>query len=287
MRALVTGGGGQLARALVATAPAGIDISALQRLALDITDEAAVAATLDRERPDIILNTAAYTAVDRAESEPDVAHRINAAAPAAMARQAALRGIRLVHISTDFVFDGMASRPYLPADATAPLGCYGASKLAGEEGVIAAGGDTLIVRTAWVYAAGGANFMETMLRLMAEREELRVVHDQIGTPTYATSLAGALWRMAAGAGRGIVHYTDAGVASWYDFAVAIAEEARAAGLQIKTQAIIPIDSADYPTPAKRPGFSVLDKTQGWALAGGPARHWRVELRDALAARMKG
>ena len=287
MKALVTGGGGQLARALSDCAPAGIALHAPDRRALDISDEAAVAAMLDRERPDLLINAAAYTAVDRAESETEIARRINGDAPAFLARAAAQRGIRLLHISTDFVFDGMASRPYRPDDATAPLGRYGASKLAGERGVSAAGGDTLIVRTAWVYAAGGANFMETMLRLMAERAELRVVQDQIGTPTHAASLAAALWRMAAGSGRGIVHYTDAGVASWYDFAVAIAEEARAAGLPLAVRSIIPIDTIDYPTPAKRPAFSVLDKAAGWALAGGAARHWRQELRDAIARRMKG
>ena len=287
MKALITGGGGQLARALVDSAPDGTEVVAPDRQALDITDEAAFIALLDREQPDLIVNAAAYTAVDRAEEEAAAAHRINGAAPTMMARLAAARGIRLVHVSTDFVFDGTASRAYRPSDPTNPIGIYGASKLAGEAGVAAAGGNALIVRTAWVYAAGGRNFLETMLRLMAERDELKVVHDQIGTPTHAVSLAAALWRMAVTGERGIVHYTDAGVASWYDFAVAIAEEAEAAGLPIKASRILPIATEDYPTPARRPAFSLLDKADGWALAGGPARHWRVELRDAIARRRKG
>jgi dTDP-4-dehydrorhamnose reductase len=182
-----------------------------------------------------------------------------------------------VHVSTDFVFDGKASSPYAPDAPTRPLGVYGATKRDGE---IAAGADALIVRTAWVYAAAGNNFVRTMLRLMAERDEVRVVADQIGTPTHAASLARAIWALAAAGSTGHYHWTDAGAASWYDFAVAIQEEALALGLLSRAVPIVPIRTVDYPTPAQRPAFSILDKTTTWAITG-PARHWRAELRDCL------
>lgn len=285
MKALVTGAGGQLGRALIAAAPDGVDIIALDRAALDIGDAAAVAALVADHRPDVIVNAAAYTAVDKAEGETAEAARINSHGPAHLAAAARARGARLIHVSTDFVFDGTSSRAYRPEDQTAPLSVYGQTKLDGEIAALAENPDTLIVRTAWVYAAGGRNFLETMLRLMAERDALSVVADQIGTPTHAVSLAKALWAMAARAERGIVHWTDAGVASWYDFAVAIREEALAAGLPIRVETIRPIATADYPTPAHRPAFSLLNKDAGWAI-GGLGRHWREELRDAVAARGK-
>jgi dTDP-4-dehydrorhamnose reductase len=191
-------------------------------------------------------------------------------------------GARFVHISTDFVFDGMSGRPWKPEDPTAPLGAYGASKLAGEVAVAAAAPGALIVRTAWVYGPTGANFLATMLRLMASRPELRVVADQIGTPTSTLDLADALWRLARTDTHGILHYTNAGAASWYDFAVAIAEEAVESGLLAQAPPVIPIATADYPTPAARPAFSVLDKTAAFALLGGPAPHWRAALRTVLA-----
>ena len=194
------------------------------------------------------------------------------------------RGIRLVHISTDFVFDGTLGRPYRPDDAPNPLGVYGATKLAGEQAVTTADPSALIVRTAWVHGPTGANFVATMLRLMAERERLGIVADQIGTPTHADGLADALWRLAAGDARGIVHHTDAGVASWYDFAVAIREEALALGLLDRAAEVMPIATADYPTPARRPGIAVLDKTSGWAAAGIAPLHWRDGLRRALIQR---
>lgn len=283
MKALVTGAGGQLGRALLASAPAGVEAIGLDRAALDIGDGDAVAAAVRAHAPALILNAAAYTAVDRAESEAEAAARINAGGPAHLARAAAENGARLVHVSTDFVFDGAASHPYRPADPTAPLSVYGRTKRDGEDAALAAHADTLVVRTAWVYAAHRANFMETMLRLMAERETLGVVADQIGTPTHAASLAAALWTLAASPARGILHWTDAGVASWYDFAVAIREEAIAAGLPIRAHEVRPIATADYPTPAHRPAFSLLDKSEAWAITGA-ARHWREELRAAIAAR---
>lgn len=285
MKALITGAGGQLGQALIAAAPEGWTPRAPLRAELDIGDAAAVAAAVDDFAPDLIFNAAAYTAVDRAESERDLAFRINGDGAGHLAAAAARRGVRLVHVSTDFVFDGESGRPYRPTDPTAPLGVYGASKLAGEVAVAEACPEALIVRTAWVYGARGANFLNTMLRLMASRPELGVVADQIGAPTSTASLAGALWRLADLGAAGVWHYTDAGVASWYDFAQAIAEEALAAGVLGSAAAVKPITTADYPTPARRPAYSVLDKTATFALLGEAAPHWRVGLRRELA-RMK-
>ncbi len=278
MIALITGAGGQVGRALIDTAPAGVQAVGLVSSDLDITDAAAVGDAINRHAPTVIINAAAYTAVDRAESEAERAHAVNGAGPGIISDAARAAGVKLVHISTDFVFDGSSSRPWRTTDACAPLSVYGQSKLAGERQV---GDDALIVRTAWVYADEGANFVATMLRLMRERPEVRVVDDQIGTPTHALSLASAIWALADRDVRGIYHYTDSGVASWYDFAVAIQEEAIVAGLLATAVPIMPIATADYPTPAARPAYSVLDKRETWAALGAPAPHWRVNLRAML------
>lgn len=278
MKALVTGVGGQLGRALLATAPEGWTCVALDRAALDLGDADAIARIVETEQPDLVLNAAAYTAVDKAESEPELANAINAGAPGAFARALAGSGKRLVQVSTDFVFDGASGHGYRPGNARNPQSVYGASKAAGED---AAGDDAIIVRTSWVYAAGGANFVRTMLRLMREREELRVVADQIGSPTWATGLARTLWGLAAADRPGIYHHRDAGVASWYDFAVAIAEEAHALGLIARIPAIVPIATSDYPTPAKRPSFSVLDVSGTRSLLGDAHVHWRTNLKTML------
>lgn len=278
MKALITGINGQLGKALLATRPEHWTCVALDRHALDLSDADAIARMVDAEQPDLVLNAAAYTAVDRAESEPELAHAINATAPGAFAKALAGSGKRLVHVSTDFVFDGASGRGYLPGDAKNPQSVYGASKAAGED---AAGEQAIIVRTSWVYAAGGANFVRTMLRLMRERDELRVVADQIGSPTWANGLAQTLWGLAEKDQPGIWHHRDAGVASWYDFAVAIAEEAHALGLIARIPAITPIATADYPTPAKRPSFSVLDVSATRALLGDAQVHWRTNLKSML------
>lgn len=277
MKALVTGVNGQLGKALLATRPEGWTCIALDRAALDLSDSEAIARLVDAEQPDLVLNAAAYTAVDKAESEPDLAHAINAGAPAAFARALGPSG-RLVQVSTDFVFDGTSGRGYRPEDARNPQSVYGASKAAGED---AAGEDAIIVRTSWVYAAAGANFVRTMMRLMRERDELRVVADQIGSPTWATGLARTLWGLAEGQATGIWHHRDAGVASWYDFAVAIAEEAHSLGLLMRIPAIVPIATSDYPTPAKRPPFSVLDVGATRDFLGDGAVHWRTNLKTML------
>ncbi len=277
MKVLITGALGQLGRALVATAPAGTTIEATDVAELDITDEAAVRQHVTAAQPRWVINAAAYTAVDKAESDEAAAHRINADAVGHLARAVNDIGARLVHVSTDFVFDGRQGTPYAPDAAPNPLSAYGRTKLAGEQ---RAGEGALIVRTAWVYAAQGGNFVRTMLRLMAERDHLRVVADQIGTPTFATGLAEAIWALAAQNARGIYHHTDSGAASWYDFAVAIQEEALARDLLTKAIPIEPIATADYPTPAVRPAYSVLDKRATSAMIGA-APHWRARLRRML------
>ena len=278
MRVLVTGAAGQVGKALLETAPPEARVTGLRRADCDLADRSAISRIVAREKPDIVMNAAAYTAVDKAESEAALAKAINADAVAALAAATAEVGGRLVQVSTDFVFDGRACVPYLPNAQRNPLSVYGATKAAGED---EAGRDAIVCRTSWVYAAGGTNFVRTMLRLMAERDELRVVDDQIGSPTCARGLAKVLWALAAKNQSGIYHHRDAGVASWYDLAVAVAEEARAIGLIGRIPAILPIASTDYPTPAVRPHFSVLDDRDTRLLLGDRPAHWRGALRDML------
>jgi len=283
MKALIVGAAGQLGRALGRTVPEGVQSVALDRTELDITSESSVAKAVSSHRPDVVINASAYTAVDLAESEPQKAFAINADAVGRLAGVCAGGGIRFVHVSTDFVFDGSQGRPYRPDDATHPLGVYGASKLAGEQNIAAqAGLDWSVVRTAWVYASSGRNFVLTMLRLFNERSVVRVVADQIGAPTSAQSLAECVWAAATtGKLQGIAHFTDAGVASWYDLAVAIYEEATQLGLLSKAVDVQPIRTKDYPTPARRPSYSVLDVTATTAALGLTPVHWRTQLRQVL------
>jgi dTDP-4-dehydrorhamnose reductase len=281
VRVLVTGASGQVGRALAALAPAGVSVRGLTHAELDVTDAEAVSRTVAQQRPDVIVNAAAYTAVERAEDEPERAQAVNADGPAHLARAARAHGTRLIHISTDFVFDGAASLPYAPQAPTHPLNVYGRSKRDGEEQVLALlPGNALVLRTSWVYAAWGTNFLQTMLRLMRERGAVRVVADQVGTPTSARSLARAIWQITARAQlAGIHHWSDAGQASWYDFALAIAEEGRRGGLLEGEVSVTPIRTDEYPSRARRPRFSVLD-TRSLAVLGAP-RPWRVELAAVL------
>lgn len=279
---MVLGAGGQVGRAVVATCREPHRLIIKTRADLDICDSAALRHALDAARPEWIVNAAAYTAVDSAEDERAAAGAINDTGAGIIADAAASYGARLVHLSTDFVFDGASNRAYLPQDVPRPLGVYGESKLGGERRVLAAGGDPIVLRTAWVYAAAGRNFVLTMLKLMREREQVSVVADQIGAPTWATGLARAIWDLLeAGAPGGIHHWTDLGVASWYDFAVAIQDEALSAGLLGRRAAILPIATAGYPTRARRPAFSVLDTTATRSLVATPAVHWRHNLRTLL------
>jgi dTDP-4-dehydrorhamnose reductase len=274
-------GGGQIARALVAAAPAQHEVAIRTHADLDIVDEAAVARTLSEVSAEWIVNAAAYTAVDLAEDQVAQANAVNDSAVARLDRTAARVSSRLLHLSTDFVFDGESNRAYLPKDRTNPLSVYGSSKLGGEHHVIA-GGEGIVLRTSWVYAASGKNFVLTMLRLMREKDQINVVCDQIGAPTWASSVAAAIWGLIeAKAAAGIYHWTDLGVASWYDFALAIQEEALTRGLLSRAVPISPIYSSEYPTRAKRPAFSVLDSTATRSLSKVPAAHWRHNLRMML------
>jgi dTDP-4-dehydrorhamnose reductase len=283
VKVLITGAQGQVGRCLLASAPAGVTAVGLTRAQLDVGDAEAVKRTVEQQRPSVIINAAAYTAVDRAETEVDAARRVNGQGPQHLARAAGAHGARLLHISTDFVFDGRASQPYAPDAPTAPLGVYGLTKLEGEQAVRELLPQaSVVLRTAWVYAAQGANFLLTMLRVMAEKHQVRVVADQIGTPTAADSLAQVLWGLAQRPQIcGVHHFTDAGVASWYDFAMAICEEATLLGLLPSGIGVAAITTADYPTAARRPAYSVLDKRTLLAALPLDHQHWRVSLRRVL------
>ena len=280
---LVTGAGGQVGTELLARAAQhGHDVTGLVRADLDISDAAAVQAAVAKIKPSLIVNAAAYTAVDKAEEDRDAAYAINRDGPANLAAAAKAAGIPLIHISTDYVFDGSKDGAYLESDPVAPLGVYGASKEAGEQAVRDALDEHAILRTSWVYAAHGATFVKTMLRLMRERDSLNVVDDQIGTPCSTQSLVSCLHavieRNEPGA---IYHWTDAGVASWYDFAVAIQDEAIRFALLDHAIPIHPISTEKYKTAAARPAYSVLDKSKALLELQCPQLHWREALRDTL------
>jgi len=275
-------GSGQLAWDLVQTVPQGVDASMVGRNELDITKAETCKQLLAARRPDVVINAAAYTAVDKAESDRDVAFAVNEQGVANLAGACHSVGARLFHVSTDFVFDGQGNRPYLPDDATYPLSVYGASKLAGERVLREKMPDAVIVRTGWLYSRNGGNFVKTMLRLMAEKPELKVVSDQIGTPTWTKGLALLLWSgVLKAVPGGLYHWSDAGVASWYDFAVAIQGIAVEKGILDKVIPIGPIPSSEFPTPAKRPAYSVLDKRETEQVFRVEAEHWRRQLEKML------
>lgn len=287
--ALITGAEGQLGLELQATAPAGWLVHACGSAELDVTDAARVRAVIAAERPDVVIHTAAYTGVDAAEIDAARAEAVNADGTAHVAEAAGEVGARLVHVSTDFVFDGQQGRPYGPEDPPNPLSVYGRTKLLGERAVTRMARDRgVTVRTAWLYSRQGHNFVRTMLRLMSERDELGVVCDQVGTPTWARSLAEALWAAAQRPElHGILHWTDAGVASWYDFAIAIQEEGLAHGLLTRVVPVRPLSSAQYPTRARRPSYSVLDTRASWGALGLHPPHWRVNLRRMFEGLARG
>lgn len=282
-KVLVTGSGGQLGSELSETVPQNVSLVLADHRLLDIANAVEVRRYIRAERPDVVLNAAAYTAVDKAEAEPDKARSINVDGAANLADAANDVGARLVQISTDFVFNGRQSSPYSTSSQTDPLSVYGVTKRDGEVAVAERlpSNQILIVRTAWVYSTFGHNFVKTMLRLMNERAELEIVGDQIGTPTWARALAKALWRMVSLRLSGIHHWTDAGAASWYDFAAAIYDEGRTLKLVTRDVKLRQIRTMDYPTPARRPAYSVLDKTATWQALGEQSAHWRVALRQML------
>ena len=274
-------GGGQIATAVARAAPTQHELVSRTRAQLDIVDAGAVANTLRELKPAWVINAAAFTAVDRAEDMPTEARAVNDLAVGALAESAERNSSRLLHLSTDFVFDGRSNRAYLASDQPNPLNVYGVTKLSGEKHVTMSSAG-IVLRTSWVYASVGRNFVLTMLRLMKEKEEITVVSDQIGTPTWAGSAASAIWALIeAGITGGTYHWADLGTASWYDFAVAIQDEALERGLLTRAAAVLPISSAAYPTRAKRPSFSVLDTCSTRSILNIPGRHWRHALRIML------
>lgn len=286
MKVLLTGAAGQLGQALIHSRPEGVGLIACGRAELDLADPQACAAAVWSHRPAWVLNAGAYTAVDRAESEPELAHAVNGGAPAAFAEALASTGGRLLQVSTDFVFNGAQGSPYRPDQPLDPLGVYGASKAAGEVAALQLAG-ARVLRTSWVYGPVGQNFCRTMLRLHRERPQIGVVADQVGCPTSTHTLAAACWRAiglgapAAADQPRILHWSDAGAASWYDFAVAIGELGVAAGLLERAASVRPLTSAEYPTPAQRPSYSLLDCSASRAALGLKPQHWRAALAEVL------
>ena len=302
MKVLLTGSNGQLGQALRLSLPKAINGELLEliatsrqggngMMALDLGDRDACRAAVVEHRPDWVLNAGAYTAVDRAETDSQLAYRVNGEAPRAFAEALLSTGGRLLQVSTDFVFSGDQGHPYQPEQALAPLGVYGASKAAGEQAVgellgLGVDGYGAILRTSWVYGAVGKNFLLTMLRLhrnkASEGESLAVVADQVGCPTSTLGLAGACRALIERRLSGVLHWSDAGAASWYDFAVAIGELAQAKGLLEQAALVRPLSTKDYPTPARRPAYSLLDCSGSRERLGLAAQHWRAALQEVLA-----
>ncbi len=286
MKILITGSSsGQLYYELTRTAPDAahlIDTQTKGSSRLDITDKAAVEACVQTHKPDIIFNAAAYTAVDLAEDNPEQAYAVNTEAVRHLADVALSTNAKLVQVSTDFVFGTSNGHPFRVDAGTAPMSVYGKTKLEAERIVTTTLPKTgSVIRTAWVYSANGNNFVKTMLRLMKERGTVGVIADQIGAPTWAKRLATAMWQTVDRDVPGVWHWTGAGACSWYDFAVAIAEEASALGLLTDPVTVNPLRTDQYPTPAARPGYSVLELTQTWEAFDLTAPHWREDLRLML------
>jgi dTDP-4-dehydrorhamnose reductase len=289
---LVSGGSGQLGRALQRQHSERHAIVALSSQELDICDVAAIDRQLDAHAPDVVINAAAYTAVDKAEdpAQRERAMAVNAQGPLNLVRACSARELRLVHVSTDYVFDGTASRPYREDDPIRPLGVYGESKALGEQAVLGGGGGGLVVRTSWLFEERGPSFVHTMLRLAKERAVLRVVSDQVGCPTWADDLARALVQLGVAAtpgGERVYHYCNDGVTSWHGFATAIIEEARRiAPERIVCERVEAIATSEYPTPAKRPAYSVLDTTK-IREAGIAVPSWRPGMAHVVAKVLRG
>lgn len=282
---LLFGAGGQVAHALISSLQ-DQKYHALTRAEADLSEPASITQALEHFRPALVLNAAAYTQVDKAETERETALKVNADAPGIMARWCADNNAALVHYSTDYVFSGEGETPWREEDATAPVNAYGESKRAGEEAIVKAGGRFFIFRTSWVYDATGKNFFNTMLRLGREREELAVVEDQRGAPTYAPHLARATMQALVTTESkeifpsGIYHLCNAGVTSWHEFACGIFDGARACE-EMKVRQVRPIPSSAYPTPAKRPHNSRLNCEKAKRMLGVALPAWEVGLRECL------
>jgi dTDP-4-dehydrorhamnose reductase len=275
-RALVLGGSGQVGLALQQVTPANTTVIAPSSREIDLRNGEALRAAARHAAADVIINCGAFTRVDDAEKERDDAFAINADAPRVLAEVARETGARLLHVSTDYVFDGTGGPPYRSDALVAPLNVYGASKLAGESGVLDANDNAAVVRTAWVHSGGGVNFIATAVRVLQKGVVMRVVDDQVSTPTRALHLADLLWRLTERRDiRGLLHFTDAGVASWYDVAQCVLEALEARGVAGAGAAVVPVDSAEFPRPALRPRVSLLDKHATWTALGRTPPHWRV------------
>ena len=293
MRILLTGMSGQVGGALLPRLQGFGQVIAPNETEFDLTQPVEISRILDQASPDLIINPAAYTAVDKAEDEPELARRVNAEGPAVIARWAALRGVPLIHFSTDYVFNGAGERAWREDDEVQPLSVYGSSKLAGENAVRAAGGISLVIRTSWVYAARGANFLRAITRLARERKELRIVADQIGAPTSAAvisdgvikMLSGGLdqFRSRCGETNGLVNLVASGETSWHGFASAIVEGLKERNVVLAVEHVRPITSADYPTRAARPHNSRLDLARLHNIFGITTPHWRDALAPELDA----
>lgn len=280
-RIILLGAMGQLGSLIQEVAPANVELFAFNSRDFDICNLAQHESLYQELAPTCIINTAGYTQVDKAESEKEQAFAVNAEGPANIAK-ACPENCRIIHISTDFVFDGGKHSPYEPEDAASPLCTYGESKLLGENQLMALKPDSLVIRTAWLYSAHGHNFVNTMLKLMAERDELSVVNDQIGTPSSAHTLAEVLWLFVANKKlSSIYHWTDQGEASWYDFALEIQKQALELGLLNKEIPLRAIGTSDYPTPAQRPQYSVLNKDATYEAINFKGKSWQEELNAVL------
>lgn len=281
-KVLIAGFRGQLGFELMKRCPAGIECRGVDLPEADITNREQVLGLCREFSPDVMINAAAYTAVSRAESEEEVARRVNVDGAENAALACRLSGCRLIHISTDFVFDGASRRPYRTTDQPAPLGVYGKTKLLGEEAVLKELPGAAVIRTSWLYSSHGKNFVKTMLAVMAEGEQLKIVSDQVGSPTWAGSLAEALWEAVRRPDfRGIHHWSDNGFTSWFEFAVAIQEEAVSLGLLRGKTEIVPISGIDYPDPVARPAYSVMDTSETRRELGMNGSPWRDNLRIML------
>ncbi|WP_052365214.1 dTDP-4-dehydrorhamnose reductase [Halotalea alkalilenta] len=289
MKVLVTGAQGQVGKELIKAVPIGWSVIGLGSSQLDITQPAAVANAVAEFQPELIVNAAAYTAVDKAESDVDRAYEVNRDGPANLGKAAAVFGIPVLHISTDYVFNGTLDRPYREEDSVGPTGIYGESKLAGEQYLLESNSSSFILRTSWVFSEHGNNFVKTMLKLGVERNELGVVADQRGAPTSAASIAAVLWKIAERISRqetvpwGIYHFSNTPYCTWFDFANEIFDEAVRLNLLDKKPIINALSTADYPTPARRPAFSMLDNRKLLELLPDSNVDYREELSKVILA----
>jgi len=283
MKVVITGKGGQLAWELEQIAPKTFEVLCVGKNELDITNESLVSEYISNTKPDLVINAAAYTSVDDAEKDSDTAYTVNELGTKYLANACKKINARILHVSTDFVFDGASTSPYQTDSTPSPINVYGASKLAGDIALQEILPETsVIVRTAWVYSVNGNNFVKSMLCLMQEKSQLGIVFDQVGTPTWAKGLAQWIWAIAKKSQvKGIYHWTDAGVASWYDFAIAIQELGIEKGLLKESIPILPIPTSAYPAPAKRPAFSVIDKSLAEDVSGLNTVHWRKQLSSMM------